>query len=113
MLLSSPSPEAVLLPGLWCCCKSSRRLEAGVADVPAACLSVSWLPVLIAGRCLAADIITYDPACLKEAPYTLEVVSIPPVFANRVSVCLAARCPHFIDICFHREGMLWCLHERC
>ena len=46
--------------------------------------------MLSAGPCLAADIITYDPACLKQAPYTLDVVSIPPVFANRVSVCLAA-----------------------
>ncbi len=53
-----------------------------------------WLPVLRAGSCLAADIITYDPACLKQAPYTLEVVSIPPVFANRVSLSLAARYLH-------------------
>ena len=75
--------------------------------------SVPWRPGLSAGTCLAADIITYDPACLKQAPYTLEVVSIPPVFANRVSVCLAASYPHIIDICFHREGTLWCLHERC
>ena len=90
MLLLSPCPQAVLQPGLGWCCNSSRRVRAGVADVSATCCSVSWLPVLSAGPCLAADIITYNPTCLKQAPYTLDVVSIPPVFANRVSVCLAA-----------------------
>ena len=74
---------------------------------------VSWLPVLIAGPCLAADIITYDPACLQQAPYTLEVVSIPPVFANKVSGCLAACYPHSITVCLQREGMLCCLHNWC
>ena len=74
---------------------------------------VSWPPVLSAGPCLAADIITYNPACLKQAPYTLEVVSIPPVFANRVSSCLAACYPHFIGVCLQRDCMPCCLHDWC
>ena len=92
--LLCPGAQAVLLPGLGCCGTSSRCGKTGVADVSATCFCVIWLPVQRAGSCLAADIITYDPACLKQAPYTLEVVSIPPVFANRVSLSLAARYLH-------------------
>ena len=67
--------------------------------------------MLNAGPCLAADIITYDPACLKQAPYMLEVVSIPPVFANRVSVCMAACYLHSVDVGFQRADMVCCLHN--